>query len=300
MKEYQVAGHEPSLLPDGKNFRLAWADEFDGTELDRSKWEFRLSMMGKRWKSWTDSEKALYLDGNSNAVFRLIEDETDGHLCFAHLQTGANYMDEPVEEFASDQGDGASVTKDDMHWKLGRIHEQKKLFLYGYFECRARLQQLPGWWSAFWMQSPMIGATLDPHLSGSEVDIMESFRPGTMNWNNIFTGGYGKQMRRQKLGPSLRDLDKSVYHRFGLLWEKDRYTFYVDGEKTYETTEDISAVPEFLLISTEVYGYRKKADVPGAKQGYYHTTADHVPVQEAYGSVGDAFLVDYVRVFEFD
>ena len=22
---------------------------------------------------------------------------------------------------------------------------------YGYYECRCRLQQMPGWWSAFWM-----------------------------------------------------------------------------------------------------------------------------------------------------
>jgi hypothetical protein len=39
----------------------------------------------------------------------------------------------------------------------------------------------------------------------------------------------------------------------------------------------------FILISTEVKGYRKE---------------QHVPSQEAYDSVGDTFLVDYVRVFE--
>ena len=34
----QVPGHEPSLLPEGKAFKLVWQDEFDGKELDTSKW----------------------------------------------------------------------------------------------------------------------------------------------------------------------------------------------------------------------------------------------------------------------
>ena len=41
--------------------------------------------------------------------------------------------------------------------------------------------------------------------------------------------------------------------------------------------------PEFILISTEVKGYR---------------LADHRPTEDAYRSVGDTFLVDYVRVYE--
>ena len=40
-----VPGHEPSLLPAGRDFTLAWHDEFDGTALDRAKWDYRLSMM---------------------------------------------------------------------------------------------------------------------------------------------------------------------------------------------------------------------------------------------------------------
>lgn len=29
--------HEPSYLPDGKKWKLVWNDEFDSTELDRTK-----------------------------------------------------------------------------------------------------------------------------------------------------------------------------------------------------------------------------------------------------------------------
>ena len=33
--KYEVQGHEPSLLPEGR-WELVWADEFDGNELDHS------------------------------------------------------------------------------------------------------------------------------------------------------------------------------------------------------------------------------------------------------------------------
>ena len=36
MKKFEIDNHEPSFLPDGE-WELAWADEFDGAELDRTK-----------------------------------------------------------------------------------------------------------------------------------------------------------------------------------------------------------------------------------------------------------------------
>ena len=33
MKKFEVLDHEPSLLPDGFEFELTWADEFDGWNL---------------------------------------------------------------------------------------------------------------------------------------------------------------------------------------------------------------------------------------------------------------------------
>ena len=33
MKRFEVEGHEHSLLPDGFEFKLVWADEFDGWTL---------------------------------------------------------------------------------------------------------------------------------------------------------------------------------------------------------------------------------------------------------------------------
>ena len=178
MQKFIVEGHEPSMVPDGE-WELTWSDEFDGTELDMTKWDYRTSMMGVRWPAW--ERDGVYLDGKSNAVFTLFE--KDGRLVSSQLQTGYNFMDEPVEktEFGTDA----------IQWNIGKLHENKFLHGPGYYECRCRLQQKEGWWSAFWIQSPVIGASLDPADTGVEIDIMESFKPGRIDQHNIYTGGYG-------------------------------------------------------------------------------------------------------------
>ena len=183
-------------------------------------------------------------------------------------------MDEPVIK--------TKFEKDDLQWNIGKLKENKFTHTYGYYECRCRLQQKNGWWSAFWIQSPIIGASLDPTESGTEIDIMESFNPGRIAPHNAFTGGYGLDMKRAIVGGKLA-LDETEFHRFGVLWDETGYTFYVDGKEDGHISEFVSKRPEFILISTEVKGYR---------------TDEHAPVQEAFDNVGDTFVVDYVRVFD--
>lgn len=269
MRKYEVAGHAPSYLPEGRRWKLAWSDEFDGTELDRTKWDYRVSMMGKRHPAWV--EEGVALDGNSHAVFTLIERE--GRMVSAQLQTGYNFMDEPIVS--------TKFGNDHLQWNIGKLKESKFTHCYGYYECRCRLQQKEGWWSAFWMQSPIIGASLDPAESGAEIDIMESFRKGNVAPHNVFTGGYGLDMKREKAGGL--DVTPEEFHTFGMLWEKSGYTFYVDGQEDGHISRYVSQRPEFILISTEVKGYRYE---------------DHQPVKEARESAGDTFVVDYVRVFD--
>ena len=271
MKKFEVANHAPSLLPDGMEFELVWSDEFDGEVLDTDKWDYRLCMMGKRHPAWTD--KAVKLE-NGCAVFSIFEE--NGEVVSSQLQTGYNFMDEPVLP--------TKFGKEHLQWPIGKLHKNKFTHRYGYYECRCRLQRNLGWWSAFWIQSPNIGSTLDPKLSGSEVDIMESFYPGEIHRHNVFTGGYGQDMQNLHVGGS-DGASTDEFHTFGLLWTEDKYVFYVDGVEDGVITDNVSAVEQFILISTEPRGYRKEG---------------HRPTPEAYEAArtGDTFEVDYVRVFD--
>ena len=269
MVEYKVENHESSILPDGE-WEMVWSDEFDGTKLDESKWDFRTAMMGKEHPAWT--KNGVELDGKGNIVFSIVEE--DGRPVSSQLQTGYNFMDQPLvsTKFGSDH----------LQWNIGKLHESKYLHSYGYYECRCRLQQKAGWRVAFWIQSPVIGASLDPADTGVEIDIMESFEPRIIKPHNVFTGGYGLDMQRSKVAGNV-ELDTEEFHRFGLLWDETGYTFYIDGKEDGKVTEKLTARPEFILISTEVHGYRYE---------------DHQPTKEAYEAIGDTFVVDYVRVFD--
>ena len=267
--EFQVKGHAPSLLPPG-NWKLVWYDEFDGTELDRSKWDFRLHMMGKRHKTWDD--EGVRLDGKSHAVFSIYE--KNGEICSSQLQTGYNFMD--AESAEEDCWNGGLV------WPIGKFKEHKFLHKFGYYECRCKLQKKTGWWSAFWLQSPVIGSSSDPQVSGVENDIMESFTPGKIIEHCNHFNGYGEDHQVAKAGNGLA-LDVDEWHVFGMKWNENGYTFYDDGKEDGHISGPVSQIPQFILISTEVNGYRAK---------------ERCATNEAKEAVGDVFTVDYVRVFD--
>lgn len=275
MKEFKVEGHAPSYLPEGKEFKLVWSDEFDGTELDMTKWDYRLSMMGKRHITW-DTE-GVKLDGNSNAVFSIYE--KNGEICSSQLQTGYNYMDAPHTEEALFGGGGEGPG---LVWPIGKLQKHKYLKKYGYFECRCRLQKKEGWWSAFWLQSPVIGSSLDPETAGIENDIMESFHVGKIITHANHYNGYGIDHQSACCGDGM-DISVDEYHTFGMLWDENGYTFYVDGVEDGHVDSPVSHIPQFIMLSTEVNGYR---------------SAGHAASDEARAAVGDTFVVDYVRVFD--
>ncbi len=269
MKKFYIDGHQPSLLPEGE-WTLAWADEFDGDTLDTTKWGFRLNFWGKPFAAYTD--QGIVLDGKSCIEFH--RTERDGYYVSPQLQTGSNSFDIP-------KGGNDNPWGENEIWPLGMLEAPKFVHLYGYYECRCKFQADPAtMWSAFWTQSPTIGARFEPEWCGIESDIMECFENGKATTGNIM-GGYGKQFREE--GRIYYDLKESEdgFHTFGMLWEEDGYTFYCDGEVVSKCTKNVSHVPQFLLLTTEVQGYRK--NTPKKVEGEF---------------IDDAFIVDHVRVFD--
>ena len=188
MQKFEVKDHEPSFLPEG-NWKLVWADEFDGTELDRSKWTFRLNYWGKRFPAYTD-QGVIVKDG----CVELHRTEVDGRYVSPQLQTGANSFD-----FLLDMDKRENPWGQAGIWPLGELEEPKFVHRYGYFECRCKFQKDPEtMWAAFWTQSPTIGARFEPEWAGIESDIMEYFHEGRAHIVDMSTiqGGTAQDFRR--------------------------------------------------------------------------------------------------------
>lgn len=285
MQKFEVKDHEPSYLPDGQ-WKLIWADEFDGTELDRSKWGFRLNFWGERFDAYTD--QGIVLDGNSHIELHRVE--KDGCYVSPQLQTGSNSFDLLKETRNGPWGKEG-------FWPLTKLEEPKFVTRYGYFECRCKFQKDPKtMWSAFWVQSPSIGARFEPEWCGIEADIMECFKPGVSTCGNIM-GGYGELCKED--GRVYYDLEETEdgWHTFAMDWSADGYVFYCDGKEVSRCNKHVSHVPQFILLTTEVVGYRT------VKNGTFKSVDENgQTVQPPYviqgDYVDDAFIVDYVRVFQ--
>lgn len=286
-----VPGHAPSLLPPGR-WSLVWHDEFDGDALDTSKWGYRTNFWGNRAHWFATPEDNAVEVRDSICHLKLVK-RPDGQFVTPQLQTGEMVWDEP------------HVDNGPSFWPLGKREPAKFLHRYGYYECRCRLQQMPDWWSAFWMQSPTQGGSLDSAHSGVEHDIMESFYPGEILPHAFHANGYGAEHICFTVPPRDKDatwsewnraaavhLDKTVFHTFGFLWEPDGYTLFIDGAQHGEKAggrpgEPVSHIPEFILISTEAKDFRQN-----------HMTGPAAPGLEAALAASDDFQVDYVRVFD--
>ncbi len=286
MKRFEIAGHEPSYLPEDGQWELVWADEFDGTELDRTKWGFRLNFWGERFDAYTD--QGVVLDGNSHIELHRVE--KDGCYVSPQLQTGYNSFDLLKETRNGPWGE-------DGIWPLTKLEAPKFVKRYGYFECRCKFQKDPQtMWSAFWVQSPSIGARFEPEWCGIEADIMECFKPGQATCGNIM-GGYGAQCKED--GRVYYDLEETEdgWHTFGMDWSADGYVFYCDGKEVSRCNAHVSHVPQFILLTTEIKGYRTVKNGTFKSQG-----SNGEMIQPPYVIQGDyeddAFIVDYVRVFD--
>lgn len=162
---------------------------------------------------------------------------------------------------------------------------------FGYFECRVKLPNSQGLWSAFWLQSSNMRKVGNDGEDGTEIDVYESAflnSKSSRMGHALLWDGYGKDGRvADYIGELEQDLYDG-YHTFALKWTPDYYVFYIDGKATWATDAGgVSKVQEFLRLTVEIDagdGWGPH----GQKIGQFsHNNEDN-----------DDFLIDYVKVWQ--
>jgi hypothetical protein len=230
--------------PPSPDYKLVWSDEFDGQILDEVKWKHRYP--GPR-KDGVNDASAVTLDGT-------------GHL----LITCSRKDDKILTGMICTDGLFAAR--------------------YGYFEARVKFQTQEGWWPGFWLMGNRVGdpdrgkaVANNTEHNGTEVDIFEYLRiRGDQIQHALHWNGYGPNHKSVGHHPSAANLT-SGFHTVGCEWTPEKYVFYVDGSKTWETTSAISGVEQYIILSGEVSSW------PGN-------------IQRA--SLPDSVVFDYVRVWQ--
>ncbi|MEI6578607.1 MAG: glycoside hydrolase family 16 protein [Eubacteriales bacterium] len=249
-------------------WKIVWADEFDGTQLDPLKW--RAAGDGQRRGGYWDANNAIVKDG----VLRLRTD----------YQENGRF------------GPG---------WYSGAI-ETHGLFdkAYGYYECRCICPGASGLWGAFWMFADGVGNIDGSGNDGAEIDIFESpmyanpkklMRDSTTS--TIHFDGYGADHQSTFLGSYKAVKPYTEFNTYGLEWNKNECIFYINGVETDRLDgKYVSQVKQWLILSVEVGGSN---NIPGADGNGNISVGDNGIITANPKEMFPVdMVVDYVRVYD--
>jgi beta-glucanase (GH16 family) len=114
-------------------------------------------------------------------------------------------------------------------------------YLYGYFECRAKIQNGRGLWPGIWIYDKSL-------VSKPEIDIMERIEDSKI----ICTTHLNGNMLPKTF--TVGDLSTD-YHIFAAYWGNGKVVFYLDNVAIWETTTYIPSVPMALMLDLFPDGY---------------------------------------------
>ena len=182
--------------------QLVWEDNFDGTEVDQSKWSFQTQdgcNIDPTLCGWGNNELQWYLEKNATV-------ENGNLVITAKRETvsGKNYTSARL--LSKGKGD----------WTYGR------------FEASIKLPTGKGLWPAFWMLStnepyggwPQSGEIDIMELIGSEPDVAHGTVHYGSPWPNNQSKGESYQLNQGTF------LDE--FHEFAIEWETNEIRWYVD------------------------------------------------------------------------
>lgn len=245
-----VATDSPATKLPSPDYKLVWADEFNGTSLDTAKWGYWL--LGP-YRQGFNTKDAVTLDGRGHLVITCARKESKDPLG----RTKVDY----TSAMLSTQGKFETT--------------------YGYFEARLKVQKEPGFWTAFWINTPSMGnPARDPARAGVEIDIMEYIANAeyvdkamhTIHWDAKSKTDH-KRDNKMHIVPGLGQ----GWHTHACEWTPDALIFYIDGKETFRSSKAVPMRPEYIVLGLEVGEWG--GDITKAK-------------------LPDTFEVDYVRVFQ--
>jgi beta-glucanase (GH16 family) len=211
-------------------WNLVWADEFDGTELDRTKWKPEISCWGGG-----NQERQCYTDRLANihvedGILRLkARKET-----FTGPDRPPEIADKPNPRKTQEFTSGKVRTLGLASWKYGKI------------EFRAKPPKGQGTWPAVWMMPA--GNVYGGWPRSGEIDILEGVNLGAGCETCEGDVGENRMISALHFGdhaPKNRFLDTRValpskalpsddFHIWTLEWGEGLMRFYLDGRQYWE------------------------------------------------------------------
>lgn len=178
-------------------WKLIWHDEFNGDELDSSKWS--------RCKRGT----ADWMNTMSDAP-RLLELK-DGILQLRGIEN-----DKPQEDSAP-------------YLTAGVTSEKKFSFRYGKVQIRARFKSAQGAWPALWMLGDNGGWP-----AGGEIDLMEHLNFDSIVYQTVHSKyTHRPGVKDEPKHGSTAKIERDDWNTYGCEWDADKIVMTVNGKPTH-------------------------------------------------------------------
>ena len=177
--------------PSASQAELLFSDDFDGDDLDYSKWS--------RCPEW-NRNSACYWSNDMTGV------DGEGHLV-VNMEWDAE----------RNQLKAGGV------WTASTFQ-----FTYGYCEASVKFPKAYGTWGAFWMMCGDVWS--ESATTGVEIDIVESINNETGTYNHALHSNYAALNSLGPTKLFTDDIYDGEYHTFGVLRAENGYFFYVDGK----------------------------------------------------------------------
>ncbi|MCK1404925.1 family 16 glycosylhydrolase, partial [Bradyrhizobium sp. 76] len=196
-------------------FKMTFDEEFDTRSI---------SQTGAS-TTWADIRPEWRLDANSDIGF--------GNSSFVDAGSGYDPLSVKSGVLSITAVPDRTASGYPGSWESGLITTEGHFSqTYGYFEIRADFSNLPGAWDAFWLlpdkQIP------DPNNAGhwQELDVVEHYGSWDKGvYSGIHTTDAAPNLNWQANLQVYSELAQpSGYHTYGVDWEKDTISFYVDGQ----------------------------------------------------------------------
>jgi beta-glucanase (GH16 family) len=245
--------------------QIVFSDEFEGTGLNRTRWELCPEWDRQGRSSWRDDMVSVR-DGLLHLKFR--RDPELGSSKSENKKLADNWI----------RSGGIRTCK-----KNGDILYDN---VYGYYEARIKFPVVSGTWGAFWLMSPTQHILTDEGVIGTEIDIIETiFNEKNIYNSAIHWNGYEnnhKSADSEKIAEGI-DIYDGKFHIFALDWSPSEYIFYADGKEYWR----VDGGAKFNKSGINQNFNYIKLTVEGAEW------AGPIPAD----FTEDEMLVDYVRVY---
>ena len=218
-----VAAAPADSIPQLPGWKLVWNDEFNGTSVDLTRWEYEVNGDGGG-----NNELQYYTASPSNSF----------------VQDGKLTIRAQKETYLGKQYTSARMrTRNKGDWKHGRV------------EVRAKVPYGRGMWPAIWML-PTDWEYGGWPMSG-EIDIMECL--GQDPWTVYGTIHFGQSVAaHQQMGGKYTRSGESFagdFHVFAVEWDSTSFQWFVDGIKYFAATKSSPFDKRFhLLLNVAVGG----------------------------------------------